>query len=275
VVRVDDPDTASGWDGHLLLLHASEAERRSGVTEWVRRGLAQGEKVVYTEVAGEYPERSLLGVLRAAGLDPDGAVAAHRLAILPLGEFYPAVAYTGIVERALAEGHTGVRVSAEANAALTYLTRTEYADIEHAIGRLCRSHPVSALCQYEGAFTSGRWLRQAVTLHPGGIRERQFGTGDRAGGLAIEGAVDAHNDGLFATVLRGAAESASGVLNVDLGGVDHLGVGACRALVEATGEFRGRGGEVRLVAPRPGVTRVLRLLGVDGMMTVDPDGAIS
>ena len=37
------------WDGHLLLLHHTEQERSSKLAAWVRRGLENDEKVVYTE----------------------------------------------------------------------------------------------------------------------------------------------------------------------------------------------------------------------------------
>ena len=37
------------WQGHLLLIHQTEPERRAGVATWVRRGLELGEKVLYIE----------------------------------------------------------------------------------------------------------------------------------------------------------------------------------------------------------------------------------
>ena len=36
-----------GWDGHLLLLHESQAVRQSCLAMWVRRGLERDEQVVY------------------------------------------------------------------------------------------------------------------------------------------------------------------------------------------------------------------------------------
>jgi hypothetical protein len=34
------------WDGHVMLLYGSEPDRVSGLVSWVRRGLANNEKVI-------------------------------------------------------------------------------------------------------------------------------------------------------------------------------------------------------------------------------------
>src|SRR2546423_11110547 len=99
-----DVAAASGWDGHLLLLHASEEVRRAGLAAWVRRGLDRDEQVVYAEAAGEPAERSVLSVLRDHGIDGAAATAAGHLLGLPLAEFYPPGGPVEVVERALAEG---------------------------------------------------------------------------------------------------------------------------------------------------------------------------
>ena len=62
------------WDGHILLLHGSESERRSGLAAWVRRGLENDEKVIYAEAGGIRPERSFMRILRDKGIDTAQAV---------------------------------------------------------------------------------------------------------------------------------------------------------------------------------------------------------
>jgi hypothetical protein len=61
------PDTgrsgALDWKGHLLLLHSAESERVSALVTWIRRGLDNNEKVIFTETRGEPAERSAAGTL--------------------------------------------------------------------------------------------------------------------------------------------------------------------------------------------------------------------
>jgi hypothetical protein len=47
------------WDGHLLLLYGSEAERVSALVTWIRRGLESNEKVICTEGPGQPARREL------------------------------------------------------------------------------------------------------------------------------------------------------------------------------------------------------------------------
>ena len=78
-----------GWDGHLLLLHGSEAERESGLVSWVRRGLANNEKVIYSDATAGPGARSVAAILGRHGIDVAGLRAEGRLAALPLPQFYP------------------------------------------------------------------------------------------------------------------------------------------------------------------------------------------
>jgi hypothetical protein len=43
VEGADGAATGCEWDGHLLLLHDSDAERHAAVAAWVQRGLGLGE----------------------------------------------------------------------------------------------------------------------------------------------------------------------------------------------------------------------------------------
>jgi hypothetical protein len=97
-------DPGLEWDGHLLLLHHSERERSSKLAAWVRRGLENDEKVVYTEARGSAQEGRLLAALRGNGVDAVAATAEGRLSVIPVPEFYPAGGPLPGVERALAEG---------------------------------------------------------------------------------------------------------------------------------------------------------------------------
>jgi anti-anti-sigma factor len=265
-----------GWDGHLLLLHRSEPERRSRLAMWVRRGLERDEKVIFAQARTVPPQRSVLSVLAQEGIDVQAATARGQLLVLPLEAVY----HTGPdgkvtwVEHALAEGFRGLRLSGEASAAVTVVPEDVYATLERSMDELCRTHPVSTLCQYDRATTAGVRLDQATATHGGGIRESRLQTAVADGRLVLAGEVDWFNETVLLSAMHAAARpratsSAAATLRVDLRRVTSLSVDGCRALVVGTERFRDRGGRVRLMASQPIVERVLRLCGLDGLMHID------
>ncbi len=250
------------WDGHVLLLHDAEAERLAGLTAWVRRGLHLGEKVVYTAGTVE-PAHSLLAVLEERGVDAAAAVRDGRLALLPVEQFYPPEGQHVVVERALAEGFVAVRMSAEARTALAMLSPAAYRGLEQRMDDLVRSRPVSAMCQYARATTTGASLDNVVAIHLTGVRQSTFATGRDQHGLVLRGEIDTTNTDVFTAVLAAACASRPTVLWLDLAEVTYIDAGSCWRLDDATRRFRAAGGQVLLVAPQPSVERTLRILEVD------------
>jgi anti-anti-sigma factor len=260
-------DPRLDWDGHLLLLHHSEQERSSRLAAWVRRGLENDEKVVYTEVDGRAEEGSLFAVLRENGVDAVAATAEGRLSIIPGPEMYSAEGQLPVIERALAEGYRGLRIAAEASTALTFLTWPAYMAIEREIDEITRTHPLSAMCQYEQASTVDDHLTDVVSSHLTGIREWLLSTGDGDGELILAGEIDVSNEELLVCALRAATSRAPTspapeTFQLNLRRVEFLSAGACRAIAEGTREFRDGAGTVRLVGFRPPIANVLRLSGL-------------
>jgi anti-anti-sigma factor len=272
-----DPSTTApfAWDGHILLLHGSESERQARFAAWVRRGLENDEKVVCTEAHGEPPERSILRTLQRHGIDVSAATAQGRLALLPLPEFYPPAGHTEMIDRALAEGHRALRISAAANAALTIMPEHVYSGIERAIDQLCLTHRFSAMCQYEEAGTVGDRLQDVAHSHVGGgIRQHGLSTGRNDGRVVLAGEIDMSNDEMLTCALRAAADRTSGTLRLDLNLVEFFGAAGCRALDEGTSEFRRQGGRVLLIGPAPPVEHILRLAGIDRLERVELIGSL-
>ncbi len=257
------------WDGHLLLLHRSESERRSGLAAWVRRGLELDEKVICTEIGAAAPQRSVLSVLQDSGIDVASATAEGRLVVLPLSKFYPPGRQRDVVARALAEGYRAVRMSVETSAALRAVPGARSMDYERTMDELCRTHPVSALCQYDRAETTGEHLHQAAEGHVNGIRERQLSTSGSDDGLIIAGEIDMSNDELLMSAVRAATSQASGTFRLDLSRVTFLGVGGSRALVHGSQQFRDRGGNLVLVGLSPTLERILRVLRLDQLPHIE------
>jgi anti-anti-sigma factor len=283
-----------GWDGHLFSLHASETERRSQLATWVRWGLERDEQVIYgqddpessdPDFSGpespdpESPELSVLAVLARQGIDVQAATAQGRLLVLPLAAVYGAGPDEQVarVERALAEGYRGVRTSGQASAGRTGAPEEVYPGLARRVERLCRTHPVSALCQYDRAMTVGAGLEQAAAAHGGGIREAQLHTArtsDATGSqLSLAGEVDWSNELVLLSAVEAAVSTASEMFWLDLRRVAFLSVGGCRALVAGTQPFRDQGGQLLLVAPQPIAERVLRLSGLDALLNVEIVGS--
>src|SRR4051794_2643011 len=103
------------WDGHLLLVHSSERQRRAGVVAWVRRGLDLGAKILYIEPVDVPAERALMQVLQAGNIDVREAVGCGQLQVLPADdEAYETALRARCVDAAMAEGYRAVRCAGEA-----------------------------------------------------------------------------------------------------------------------------------------------------------------
>lgn len=257
----EDSSSGSEWDGHVLLLHASESERLSSLIAWASRGLDRGEKVVYTE-GPDGQHQWLCSLLDVHGVDVAEATRDGRLEILALADFYPPEGQERIIDRALAEGFPAVRMSAEASAALAVLSPKEYLDLERNMDRLSRARPVSAMCQYARAGSIGIQLRDAVSVHLTGVRESHFRSHPLDDGVALSGELDLSNADVFAELIQAAAGTANEVLWLDLATLRFVDAAACRCLAEATEDFRDSGGRVLLVGAQHGVERTMRLLGL-------------
>jgi anti-anti-sigma factor len=253
----------AGWDGHLLLLTEGSSDWWAALAAWTTNGLEQGEKILCAEPASG--RETLLDALQTQGVDARLAVADGHLDLLPAWRF----AVDGLpdlaVRNALDEGYGGVRI------APPHVPGRERVAVERVLERLCRSHPVGALCGYDRGTARGNRLVDAVGAHPDGIRTTMLVTrATPAGGLAVAGEVDISNLDLFAAAVERAIERTTGpVLWLDLSDLRFMDVAGCRALVHATRHFRNDGGGLLLVDPLPPVAHVLALLGVDALTGVN------
>jgi len=220
--------------------------------------------VLYTQRA-EKPDGWLLEILDEYGVDVHAATADGQLSILPLAEFYPPGGQTELVHRALLEGYRAVRLSAESDAALSFLSADRYRQLEEAMEEICRSLPVSAMCQYDTRTTVGHRFLDAVTSHPQSVITGQMYLRRHPDGVELHGELDlASNEALLLTLRHATDHSAAaGSLRVSLRGLSFIDVAGCRALLLGTEPFREAGGQLRLESAQAQVGRVLRVLGVD------------
>ena len=260
-----------GWDGHLLLLHAVESFRRASVAAWACRGLQQDAKIVYTESGRG---RLVHDLLVDHGADVAGALTQGTLQAVALEEFYAPAGLAKLVQRALDEGYSSVRLLVGAAAALTVLSAREYAEFEQVVDGLCATRPVSALCQYDRGAAVGVGLDEVTDRHGQGVRELQLQTDCVNGSLRLTGEVDLTNADVLASVLRAATARATATLRVDLSGVSFLDVNGVRALLDGSAPFRERDGYMELMRPQAAVVRVLRLLGIGQVKGVQIAGSV-
>jgi anti-anti-sigma factor len=254
------------WDGHLMLVHRDERQRRAGVVSWIRRGLELGAKILYTEPVDEPAERALVNVLKQHELDVDRALDRGQLQVVPADdESYSTSWQAGAVDAALEAGYPTVRWSAEALTAWGLMSPTEHADIEWATDELCQRRPVSILCQYPSTLTPAT-MQSVCAMHGSRVRESLLHTFANPGGNALAGEVDVSNEAILHSSLT-AACAASGLghrgVVVDLSRLTFLDVAGTAALLAGTSAHRANGGSVLLRAAQPLVERLLRLLGVD------------
>lgn len=259
-----------GWDGHILLLYSAESERLAALAAWARRGLENDEKVIYTEARETPPERTLVRLLQDAGVDAASATAKGCLLVQSPAEFFPPDGQAGMLERALAEGYRGLRLSAQATSAVTVMPQAAHSDVERAFDRLCRTRPVSALCQYEQRDMPGDRLQDVAASHlSGGIRQRALSVAQHVGQLVLAGEIDVSNHDILMCALRAATEQASQTLRLDVSRVEFIGAAGCRALDDGTFRFRRQGGRVLLIEPKPWVERILRVSRVDKLEGIE------
>lgn len=260
------------WDGHLLLLHHDEAQRRRGVAAWVRRGLDLGEKILYTEPAEQPPGRALRELLVDQQVDAGEALASGQLSVVVADQLaYDPDWQNGVVESALEDGYPSVRWSGEAETAWSLMPRPAHEALEQATDGLCQERPVSVMCQYSTAETDGR-LTAWCHLHGAGLRERSVALACTRSGVAIAGEIDITNHAIVRSALTAATSRATRpACTLDLSGLRFLDVRGADAIVTGTDGYRRAGGRVLIAGAQGPVARVLHVLdiGVGGGISME------
>ena len=260
-----------GWDGHLLLLYGEETQRRAGVAAWVRRGLQLGAKIFYTEPREQPAAGSLAETLEdePAALE---AMERGQLETVPADpSAYDPAFMTHVVDGALSRGYTSVRWAGDASTARSLIPPARHHVVERATDRLCRSRPLSVLCQYA---TPEAWhsVDSLVEGHSAGLRCRLFQAVRVDGGLAVAGELDVSNHEHLRELMASTTASRPGEPFVlDLCLVRFVDLAAARALLLGTRDLRDAG-RLLLRAPQPQVAELLRLVGVDRMDGIVVEG---
>ncbi|SCL56599.1 STAS domain-containing protein [Micromonospora citrea] len=260
--------------GHLCWSYDDPGSLATQAERYLLAGLAAGARVWYVTPQPADPVADRLHAL------PGFAAAVRRgaAAVIPLFSTYShgdvvdpptqVAAYAAATDEALAAGHTGLRVVAEA----TEMVRTQaqlesFARYEHLVDRYMRTRPFSALCAYHRSELGDRAVAELACMHPETNAEdvlfRLYAAPPGDGHAALTGELDLSNHELFRTALdRADLRPTDGELVLSATGLRFLDH---RALAHLGEYARRRGATAVLHTARPTAARLVDLLDLPGI----------
>ncbi|TDC33953.1 MEDS domain-containing protein [Micromonospora sp. KC213] len=263
-----DGTTAQRPCGHVCWAYDDPASFEARAREYLLAGLAAGDRVRY--VTGE-PVPVVVERWCGAPRLRD-ALRTGAAEICSIDDMYGAdvldtdaqlASYTAMIEAAIADGHAGWRVAADATPlVLDPVRRDGFARYEHLVDRFLRARPMSAVCGYDRSRLDEAAVEELACLHPTsdpGTSLFHLYAGD--GGLVLDGELDTSNHDVFATALRRADHDPDElVLHAEgLRFIDH------RSLLHLHRHAQSRHGAVVLRTPLTPAARLVALLGLSGI----------
>ena len=235
---------------HEGLLAGSADHRRTAISTWARSALDRSEKLLTL----------------CAPVDADiASQAGSGLTALTPDDLHTTAAPVELLQRALPDGDHGLGILICADAVIAATSRETHEEIETALARLCRDHPVSVLCVYDrNGDRDGAGIEHldlAVARHPDGLEEQRLALRRTAHTLYVNGEIDMSNLDAFATALRALTDTPSPTVRIDLNDVTFLTAAGARTLIRHTAPYRDRGADVEIHAT-PHITRILQLLDI-------------
>jgi hypothetical protein len=159
---------------HMCLIYHDDQARRQIIGRFIDAGLGAGEKVAY------FPETlspgdietflDLMGITIAGHLHDNLSLSDAETTYCPRGVFMPEEMlqtlrsfYTDTV----AAGYPGCRVSGEMDWALKDIPGADrLMEYEAQVNELVKTHPVTAICQYDANRFDGATILQCLEVHP-------------------------------------------------------------------------------------------------------------
>ncbi|MGW5669123.1 MEDS domain-containing protein [Micromonospora sp. NPDC003776] len=258
------PSTAYG---HVCLAYHDPDSLDAWAVRFLGAGLAAGERVALIAPGNRDDLARRLDRLPGR----DDALRRDALRLLSVDRMYRSDAiidphaqvraYDAATTEALADGHTGLRVVAEATTLVrTPAQRDAFARYEHLIDRYLRHRPMSATCAYDRRELGDAAIAELACMHPrtnADVLFRLHATAAEAV-VALGGELDPSNHRLFADALhRADPRPADGRLVVDataLRFVDH------RNLLHLRDHARRHGATLVLRTAHAAAARLAELL---------------
>ncbi|MFG2064111.1 MEDS domain-containing protein [Micromonospora sp. NPDC048871] len=266
-------EQARGY-GHLCWAYDDPAEFTTRAEDFLRAGLAAGERVWYVVPDSPVPVRDRW---RELDLFAD-ALPAGAAEVLTLDATYsgPAVvdpagqvaAYQSAIQAALDDGYRGLRVAADCTGLVrTPAQREAFARYEQRVNRMMPGAAFHAMCGYHRPTLGDRATAELACLHPehnlADLLFRLYAPTTHQGHAVLAGELDPANHDLFREALeRTELRPVDGELTLDARGLRFLDH---RTLVHLS-EY-ARQWEARLVlrGSPAGTARLVALLDLPGL----------
>ncbi|MGK5442465.1 MEDS domain-containing protein [Micromonospora sp. URMC 105] len=254
--------------GHVCWSYDDPAVFDARAQRFLLAGLDAGERVRYVTAEPEdvavarwraVPRlRAALGSGAAEVVSVRGTYG-ERHVVDPAGQV---ATYATLTDAALADGHAGLRVAADATTlVVTAEQRDAFARYEHLVDRFMRDRPMSAACGYDRRALGDEAIEELACLHPSADPGATlFHLYAGADDLVLTGELDTSNHDVFDAALTRAhldGTPADLVIHADgLRFVDH------RNLTHLNRYAARRGGTVTLHTPLTSAARLVELLGL-------------
>ncbi len=160
---------------HMCLIFQDETERRQIMSKFVAKGLADGERVAY--FADVMTKEEVIDWLREADIDVPEEMAQSNLVVqdtftayCPEGRFVTGEMLDRLkayFSESIAAGYSLARVSGEMSWALKGIPGSERVmEYEAWVNVVFKTHPITAICQYDANKFSGSLIMDALMVHP-------------------------------------------------------------------------------------------------------------
>jgi hypothetical protein len=160
---------------HMCLIFQDETERRKIISKFLEKGLLEQEKVAY--FADVMTKEEVVEWLRGCDINITEELAASNLVVLdsvsaycPEGKFVPEEMLgrlKSFYNESVAKGYRQGRVSGEMSWALKGIPGSDrLMEYEAWVNEVFKTHPVTAICQYDANKFSGTLIMDVLKVHP-------------------------------------------------------------------------------------------------------------
>lgn len=233
---------------HVSWAYDDLAGLRQACADTFAEGAARGEQLVYIGDRGHQNLRDDLSGVE----ERDALIAAGRLRIHSTAELYHATGrfephaqvetFRVEAQRAIREGFTGLRVVGDVTEVVVDPDlHADFVAYELALEAMYAVTPVVGICAVDRTRMGQRWREMSAlhrVQHISG-QEPTFAVTYSSGVVRLFGELDAASAPDLRRILGAVLGSTSGVLEVNLDGLDFIDVGASRVLAHAR-EVMGR-----------------------------------
>lgn len=256
---VTDAVVGMNPNNHLCWPFDDFAEFRARAAEFLVDGLKQGQRACYVARGDDLAthlesEPVLAEALRDGRAEVAGLESRHH-AVTPEEQVE---AYAEATRAAIRDGHTGLRVAADATSlVLSSGSLDAFCRYEHLIDKYMTTAPFSAMCGYHRSELPEPAIARLNSLHPvNNARCAPFRLHATADGIALDGEIDGVSLDLLSLALHNAAPARDPLL-VDatrLRFIDHHG------LLALHGYARSNAATLMLRSQRSSLPRLVSIL---------------